>query len=65
MTRLLAAALLLVLAGCVAVEAVRPSVTAAIETTPPGFDITMPAPQEPLDTTPTTAVETVGAAHDE
>ncbi|MBC7480629.1 MAG: hypothetical protein H7337_01625 [Rhizobacter sp.] len=66
MTRILAATLLLVLAGCVAVEAVRPAATpAAIDTTPPGFDIAMPAPQEPLDTTPITAVETVGAAHNE
>lgn len=64
MTRILAATLLLVLAGCVAVEAVRPA-AAAIGTAPPSFDIAMPAPQEPLDATPITAVETVGAAHNE
>ncbi len=46
MTRILAATLLLVLAGCVAVAAVRPAAAA-------------------INTTPITAVETVGAAHNE
>ncbi len=64
MTRILVATLLLVLAGCVAVEAVQP-VAAAIDTAPASFEIAMPAPHEPLDTTPITAVETVGAAPNE
>jgi hypothetical protein len=31
----------------------------------PSFDIAMPAPQAPFDTTPITAVETVGASRTE
>jgi hypothetical protein len=31
----------------------------------PSFDIAMPAPQEPFDTTPITGVETVGASPSE
>lgn len=32
---------------------------------PPSFDPAMPAPQAPFDTTPITAVETVGASRTE
>ena len=65
MTKILALALFAILAGCVAVEALPPAAVAGNTPVPPSFDIAMPAPQEPLDTTVITAVETVGAARNE
>ncbi len=65
MTRILFAALFAMLAGCVAVDAPPPAAVAGTATVPPSFDVAMPAPQEPLDTTTITAVETVGASRTE
>jgi len=65
MTKILAAALLVILVGVVAVQSVPPTLAAATVPAPPSFDIAMPAPREPFDTTPITAVETVGASRTE
>lgn len=67
-TKILAAALglasLVTLAGCIVAEPTRP---AAARATPlaPALDTAMPAPMAPFDTTPITAVETVGASRTE
>lgn len=67
-TKFLAAALglaiFVTLAGCVVAV---PATPAAPSATPvaPAFDTALPAPQEPFDTTPITAVETVGASRTE
>jgi len=68
-TKILAAALfvmMMTMTGCVAVDTM-PAPTAAREQPAPlpSFDIAMPAPQAPFDTTPITAVETVGASRTE
>jgi hypothetical protein len=65
MTKLLAAALFVMIAFSIAVSAV-PAATAANERpVPPSFDVAMPAPQEPFDTTPITPIESAGAARAE
>ena len=66
-TKILATALfVMMMTGCVAVDTM-PAPTAAREQPAPlpSFDIAMPAPQAPFDTTPITAVETVGASRTE
>jgi len=57
-------AIFVTLAGCVVAV---PATPAAPSATPvaPAFDTALPAPQEPFDTTPITAVETVGASRTE
>ncbi len=67
-TKILAAALfaMMTMTGCVAVDTM-PAPTAVHEQPVllPSFDTAMPAPQAPFDTTPITAVETVGASRTE
>ena len=65
MTKILATALLVMLAGVAAVMAVPPTLAASAVPVPPSFDIAMPAPQAPFDTTPITPFETVGASRSE
>jgi hypothetical protein len=65
MTKIVAAALLVILAGFVAVKAVPSTQAAMAVPVTPSFDIAMPAPQEPFDTTPITGVETAGASPSE
>jgi hypothetical protein len=62
MTKILVTALLVMLAGFVAVMAVPPTLAASALPVPPSFDIAMPAPQAPFDTTSITPFETVGAS---
>jgi hypothetical protein len=71
MTKMLYATLFVTLAGYIAVAAL-PHATATATVTvasnaslPSSPDIVMPAPQEPFDTTPISAVETVGASRTE
>jgi len=62
------AALSIALAGCVAGQTASSATSATPfgETSAPAsFDTPMPAPQAPFDTTPITAVETVGAPRTE
>ncbi|MEP7100893.1 MAG: hypothetical protein ABI781_10310 [Burkholderiales bacterium] len=65
MTKIFAAALFAILAGTLAVHAMPPEAVANSAPVQPSFDIAMPAPQEPFDTTVITAVETVGASRTE
>ncbi|MBC7832932.1 MAG: hypothetical protein H7Y62_13050 [Hyphomicrobium sp.] len=65
MTKIFAAALLAILAGALVVHAMPPEAVASSTPVQPSFDIAMPAPQEPFDTTEITAVETVGASRTE
>lgn len=58
MTKILATALLVMLAGFAAVRAVPPTLAARTAPVLPSFDIAMPAPLESFDTTPITAFET-------
>lgn len=62
MTKILAAALFAVLAVTLAVHATPSVVAVSSAPVQPSFDIAMPAPQEPLDATVITPVETVGAS---
>jgi hypothetical protein len=57
-------AIFVTLAGCVVAV---PALPAAPNVPPiaPAFDTALPAPQAPFDTTPITAVETVGASRTE
>jgi len=67
-TKILAAALfvMMTMTGCVAVDTMPAPTTVREQPVPlPSFDIAMPAPQAPFDTTPITAVETVGASRAE
>jgi hypothetical protein len=69
MTKMLYATLFVTLAGYIAVAAL-PHATATVTVAsnaplPSSPDIVMPAPQEPFDTTPISAVETVGASRTE
>ena len=67
-TKILAAALfvMMTMTGCVAVDTMPAPTTVREQLEPlPSFDIAMPAPQAPFDTTPITAVETVGASRTE
>lgn len=67
-TKILAAALgiaiFVTLAGCVIAVPAQPAAPSATAPSP-AFDAAMPAPREPFDTTPITAVETVGASRTE
>lgn len=62
MNKLLSIALLAALTGCGAVDVLAPATSVTRKPVTPSFDTAMPAPQEPLDMTVITAVETVGAA---
>jgi hypothetical protein len=67
-TQILAAALfvMMTMTGCVAVDTMPAPTAVREQPVPlPSFDIAMPAPQAPFDTTPITAVETVGASRAE
>jgi hypothetical protein len=62
------AALSIALAGCVVGHTPSAANAAPLSgqtSAPPSFDVAMPAPQAPFDTTPITAVETVGASRTE
>jgi len=67
LTPLCAAALSLALAGCVTGQtpASTQPATSGATSAPPSIDTAMPAPRAPFDTTPITAVETVGASRTE
>lgn len=62
MTKILAVTLSALLGYALVVHAMPPAVVVSRTMVQPSFDIAMPAPQEPLDTTVITAVETVGAS---
>ena len=67
-TKILAAALfvMMTMTGCVAVDTMPAPTAVREQPVPlPSFDSAMPAPQAPFDTTPITAVETVGASRTE
>ena len=67
-TKILAAALfvMMTMTGCVAVDTMPAPTAVREQPVPlPSLDIAMPAPQAPFDTTPITAVETVGASRTE
>ena len=65
-TKILAAALFVMMTGCVAVDTMPAPTAVREQPVPlPSFDTAMPAPQAPFDTTPITAVETVGASRTE
>lgn len=65
MTKILPLALLVILAGCVAPESLRLAASQAASESAAVEAQAFPAPQEPLDNTPITAVETVGASRTE
>lgn len=64
MTKILAIVLLAATLLALALQSVPPVTAAAVSTAvPSSTDVApMPAPEEPFDTTPISAVETVGAA---
>jgi hypothetical protein len=76
MNKILISAFFLILAGCVAVDLSRPTATESAPAAPAAaapqelpvpasFDIEMPVLHEPLDQTPITPTETVGASRTE